>query len=263
VSPARRGHPPTERSGVPPRAVFFDLDDTLFDHTRTAREALRIVRADQPILQRPPFGALCREYGRLLEAIHPEVLAGRISIPLARRRRFEMLAEFCGTAISAEEAESISQRYRAEYQIARRAVPGARAILERLRGRAIVGIVTNNEVREQEEKLAFLGLRGLVDVLVVSEEVGASKPDPKIFRTALDRAGVSAGEAVMLGDSWTADVQGAHGVGIRPIWLNRFGAVNLDPSHVGEITSLTQSRRVERALGGPFRIASVGLAPVA
>jgi HAD superfamily hydrolase (TIGR01549 family) len=248
---------------VPPRAAFFDLDDTLFDHTRTAREALRVVRAEYPILQRRPFGEICREYGRLLEAIHPAVLAGRISIPTARRRRFESLARYCGARISAPKAESMSRRYRAEYQIARRAVPGAREILQRLRGRAIVGIVTNNELREQEEKLDFLGLRSLVDVLVVSEEVGASKPDPAIFRTALERAGVGAHEAVMLGDSWTADVLGADGVGIRPVWFNRFRSVNLDPSRIDEITSLTDTRRVERVLGGPFRNASVGLPPVA
>ena len=74
---------------------------------------------------------------------------------------------------------------------------------------------------EQEEKLRHCGLDRFVDVLVVSEEVGASKPGPEIFRVALERLECSADEAVMVGDSWAADIAGASRLGIRAVWFNR------------------------------------------
>ena len=49
-----------------------------------------------------------------------------------------------------------------------------------------------------------------------------SKPDPAIFAIALERLGVVAGDAVMIGDSWAADVEGAMASGVRAIWFNRF-----------------------------------------
>jgi hypothetical protein len=65
------------------------------------------------------------------------------------------------------------------------------------------------------------GMDHLVDVLVTSEEVGEAKPARAIFAAALERVGCEPGQTVMVGDSWAVDVVGAHGVGIRPIWLNR------------------------------------------
>jgi len=100
-----------------------------------------------------------------------------------------------------------------------------------------IGIVTNNRLAEQREKLRYLGLSALVDALITSEEVGVLKPDPRIYHVALARLGAQAAQTVMVGDNWQADVVGALAVGIRPLWLNRTGATRLLP-HVGELTSL-------------------------
>jgi putative hydrolase of the HAD superfamily len=58
--------------------------------------------------------------------------------------------------------------------------------------------------------------------MVTSREVGANKPEPAIFLAALERAGVSAPEAVYVGDQYQTDVLGARGVGIKPILIDRF-----------------------------------------
>jgi HAD superfamily hydrolase (TIGR01549 family) len=242
---------PRAAPGVLPSAVFFDLDDTLFDHILTARAALRVLRAEEAMFRRRPLAEICAEYSRLLEAVQADVLAGRTTIDAARAARFVRLAEFCGRTVEPAVAAELSRRYRAQYQLARRPVPGAQRLLERLRGRTKIGIITNNQLAEQEEKLAFLGLRHLVDVLVVSEEVGAAKPDARIFRAALDRAGATADDAVMLGDTWATDIVGARSVGLRAIWFNRFGSPHPEPGHVPELTSLRDFRQVERMLAVP------------
>ena len=233
-----------------PAVVLLDLDDTLFDHSYTARAALAAVRRDSGALRGRSLNQVWEEYLVLLDAIHPDVLAGRISLEDARRERFRRLAVFCGADLSPAEARDLSQLYRAAYQNERRAVPGARALLERLHGRTTVAIVSNNRLREQDEKLAYLGLRGWIDVLVVSEEVGVPKPDPRIFEVALERAGAAAADAVMFGDSWTSDVLGARSAGVPAVWFNRFRLPNPEPGAVREVRSLRDPVRVERALSG-------------
>jgi HAD superfamily hydrolase (TIGR01549 family) len=118
---------------------------------------------------------------------------------------------------------ALTERYRAAYQQARRPVPGALELLGALRSRVTVGVVTNNVVIEQQGKLGHLGMTELIDVLVVSEEAGAKKPEPEIFRIALDRCAANPDQTVMLGDSWEIDVLGARSAGIRAVWLDRNG----------------------------------------
>jgi FMN phosphatase YigB (HAD superfamily) len=89
---------------------------------------------------------------------------------------------------------------------------------------AKIGIVSNNVLDEQQEKLLVCGLGQFVDELVVSGEVGVSKPDSLIFHTALNRLRVTPNETVMVGDSWIADIEGARAAGIRAIWFNPSGS---------------------------------------
>lgn len=234
-----------------PRTILFDLDDTIFDHALTSRAALRELRSAEPIFRGRSLIELWKEYGRLLEEAHPQVLAGRVSIDQARTERFRRLAEFCGGRITEPEALSLSRRYRSRYQNLRRAVPGAPELLQRLHGRAAIGIVTNNQVAEQDEKLAYLGIRDLVDFMVISEGVGVAKPDPRIFEIALERGRSTPEEAVMLGDSWASDVLGARAAGIRPVWFNRFRLPSPEPRSVREVSSLRPAPSVERVLAIP------------
>ena len=72
----------------------------------------------------------------------------------------------------------------------------------------------------------YLGRAGLdprLDFVVTAKEAGAGKPEPPIFRLALERAGVGASEAIYVGDQYDTDVVGARGVGIAPILIDRYG----------------------------------------
>jgi HAD superfamily hydrolase (TIGR01662 family) len=222
----------------PPRAVLFDLDDTLFDHARATRVALETLREADTALGRWSIDELDRRHRLILETWHQEVLAGRASIDEARIARFTELVAQAGGDGGASQAAALASRYRSVYEVAWYTVAGARPLLETLAGRGLrVAVVTNNLRKEQQLKLARCGLTSLVDALVTSEEVGVQKPDPRIFHTALDRVGVSAPDAIMVGDAWATDIEGARRAGIRPVWLNRFGEITPDPS-VSELRSL-------------------------
>ena len=65
-------------------------------------------------------------------------------------------------------------------------------------------------------------MKPYLDFIVTSTEAGADKPNPAIFRLALERAGVNSTEAVHVGDQYHLDIIGARGVGINTILLDRF-----------------------------------------
>jgi putative hydrolase of the HAD superfamily len=212
-----------------PRAVLFDLDDTLFDHHGGARAALEAVQACHACLTALPFPDLERAHAVALEELHQDVLAGRVALDDARRERFRRLLADAGGDATWEDADRAARAYRGRYLETRRAVAGAAALLQAVKARARVGIVSNNLLAEQQDKLKVCGLDTWVDVLVVSEEAGIAKPDPAIFRLALDRLQCAPAEAVMIGDSWPADVAGAGAAGIRAIWFNPAGLEPPDP----------------------------------
>jgi len=227
------------------------MDDTIIDHSLTCRRALARLRRAEPALQGPPLDVLWHDYTHLLESVQADVFAGRVSVQEARIERFRLLTRrYGGPGASPAECAELSHRYRATYQSLRRMVPGARAVLERLRGRTVIGVVTNNVVTEQEEKLDHFDLRRLIDFMVVSAGVGVSKPEPGIFRIALERADARPEEAVMVGDSWRSDIAGARGVGIRPVWFNRFHLPPPDPWPVPQVDSFRSPARLEALLAG-------------
>jgi membrane-associated phospholipid phosphatase/phosphoglycolate phosphatase-like HAD superfamily hydrolase len=108
------------------------------------------------------------------------------------------------------------------------AVAGAYEALEKLQQRYRVIVATNADDSGGPAVLAALsrvGLDGLVDDVLSSRDLGTRKPDPFFFRSALLRAGrggvpLPPEHAVMVGDSWVNDVDGARRAGLRTIWFN-------------------------------------------
>ena len=231
------------------RAVLFDLDDTLFDHRGTSRRALAAVRAATPAFQSWPLDEFERRHARMLEELHRGgVMQGSWSVDEAREERFRRLLSQSGIETGSEQAGEAARLYRRTYLAERRLVPGADALLRVLRRSVRLGIVSNNILAEQEDKLAYFNLRSVFDVLVVSAEEGVSKPEPGIFRVALARLGCPAEDAVMVGDTWAADILGAASVGMRAVWFNRRGEPVPDPSLAVEIRSLEPTEAVSRTI---------------
>ncbi len=219
------------------KAVLFDLDDTLFDHRHSCRCGLAAIQQKFHHLQEIPLDELERDYMELLNELHPMVLQGVLSLEKARVERFHRLFSQAGDNVSLTTARVSAECYQEAYRAARRPVPGAIPLLRGLRPIAQVAVISNNLLEEQREKLKCCGLLSFVDFLVVSEEVGAVKPEPAIFEEALKRLQCGAEGVVMVGDSWKDDILGAHGVGMRAVWLNRYGMPCPDQALTPEINS--------------------------
>ncbi|OCR01355.1 hydrolase [Oscillatoriales cyanobacterium USR001] len=101
--------------------------------------------------------------------------------------------------------------------------PDVKPTLERWQKQGIELAVLSNFDSRLYQVLKILDLADFFTSVTISTEVGAAKPDPKIFTTALQKYPFSAEESVHIGDSFKADYQGAKAVGIKAIWLNRDG----------------------------------------
>jgi REG-2-like HAD superfamily hydrolase len=111
--------------------------------------------------------------------------------------------------------------------------------LKKLKKRGlIVGLITSL-TKDMNLICGDLGLTPYLDFVVTSKEVGSDKPEPPIFLAALERAGVSASEAVYIGDQYETDVVGARGVGIKPVLIDRYDLM-LEVSGCPRIHSLTE-----------------------
>ena len=106
--------------------------------------------------------------------------------------------------------------------------PGVPEMLERLSGRYALGIIAN-QLSGLEERLRMFGILDYFQVVAGSGDVGAAKPDPLLFRFALDRAGCDARNAAMVGDRLDNDIIPAQRLGMRTLWVRQgYGALG-DP----------------------------------
>ena len=235
------------------RAVLFDLDDTLFDHAHATRAALTGLHAAERAFGAWTLDELVDRHSVILEDLHRRVLTGDLTVDEARIERFGRLLDEAGEPGAADRAVRLAGVYRTAYEAGWRAVPGALALLDEVRAAGLGAvIVTNNGVAEQRRKLERCGIGALVDGMVTSEEAGVSKPAREIFDEALRVADAGPESAVMFGDAWPTDIEGALGADIRPVWFNRRGLPRPDEK-VAQIDRLDPVRGVLGLLRGPAR----------
>ena len=147
--------------------------------------------------------------------------------------------------------DHLADRRRSGHVLWSEPVPGARVVIDRLRGAGIAVVVVTNSDGHGEENLRASGFAGIP--VIDSTVVGAAKPDPRIFEIALARAGellradVSPAEAFHVGDALSTDIAGAHAAGIAPIHLDPHRACRAtDHRHVRTLAGV--SRHIAPAL---------------
>ncbi|MHC4646673.1 MAG: HAD family hydrolase [Planctomycetota bacterium] len=118
-------------------------------------------------------------------------------------------------------AAFLSERFQEERRSRHVVYCDVEPALKKLRGTYKLALLTDGASDLQREKLRGCGLEGHFDVIVISGEVGVGKPQRRIFTLVLDELGVGTEKAVMVGDSLSRDIAGAHNAGLKGIWINR------------------------------------------
>ncbi len=225
------------------RAVLFDLDDTLFDHKNSRLKGLEALHNRFSKLKAVPLKELEEEHERLLSADYCQVLDGKISIDAGTTQRITRLFAMYGINLSVEEEKTAVDLYKEEYLKNRQPVPGSKELLTTLMNYAKLGVVTNGLVEPQMEKLQACKIDKLIDYVIISEAVGYQKPNKELFEAALEKVNVKPCDAVYVGDSWECDIMPAVAVGMKAVWLNRYGLENPDPKVAREINGFVDAEK--------------------
>lgn len=215
------------------RVVLFDLDDTLFAHSRAVATGVAAYRAAHggALAAADDAVELARWYA-LEEHHYHRYLAGEVDYREQRRHRARGFVEPFGIDLSNDtDADDWFGRYIAEYQRAwvlfDDAIPALDALEAAIPG-VRFGIVTNAELPFQKQKLDATGLASRIELTIASGTVGVAKPHPRIFRYACERFGVDPGDAAYVGDRLETDAIGAARAGLTGVWLDRRGAATDD-----------------------------------
>ncbi len=201
------------------RTIFFDLDNTLFDHTTSEQMALREVVAAFPhAFQRVTAEKVLSVYHEVNSRLWQQLAAGEIDGETLKLRRFELLFERLGVNTIAPALAA--QRYLDAYKRQKYYLPGADEIIAYLAPDYTLGVLSNGFSDLQERKLTRLKAASHLRYRVYSGDVGALKPSRLIFEAAQKQAACKPEELVYVGDSYESDIIGAKDAGWQAIWFN-------------------------------------------
>lgn len=220
--------------------LLFDADGTLFDFDRAAAATL----ADT---FRGLVGHFEPHYHQVYERINLQIWrdyeAGRVTQDQLRTQRFESL--FAEVGVEAD-PEAFSSSYLKNLSSHTDLLADAEDVVRQLAQKTNLMIITNGLKEVQRPRFAAASISRYFEDFVISEEVGAAKPDPKIFDEAFARMGNPAkSEVLIIGDSLTSDIKGGNNYGIDTCWFNPASRardhqveISYEIAHLSELLSL-------------------------
>lgn len=194
--------------------ILFDADETLF--TFDAFGGLQRMFLDYSVT----FTAEdFQDYQAINKPLWVDYQNGAISALQLQHQRFEGWSE--RLSVPACDLNAAFLNAMAEICVP---LPGAVSLLNALKDKVKIGIITNGFTALQQIRLERTGLRDYFDLLVISEQVGVAKPDRKIFDYTFEQMGQPPRDRVlMVGDTAESDILGGMNAGIATCWLNAHG----------------------------------------
>jgi len=192
-----------------PAAVLIDFYDTLV-HARPDGPFYRAVPTALGV-DRDLWLACYRKLGR----------AAMLGIVPDLTTRVWIACQNAGNPVDRDTVSAVVREHVASFYSGVRLDQHAVRALDTLRTAGLRLAVVSNAASASGQLLDVLGLRARVDTVVMSFSLGVLKPDPRIYRTALDALGVSPADAVFVGDGGDCELLGARRLGLRTVLIDR------------------------------------------
>lgn len=195
------------------KAVIFDLDETLTDRRATIELFIqRLIDRYFPDSDEPTLHQIAELFK---EADHNGYRD--------KKEVYRMLVQGLHW-VNPPTADEYLSFFREQVPLCIQPMDQLHPVLRYLYSKGLkLGIITNGTVQVQEGKIHQLGIREYFDSIVISEEAGVKKPDPRIYRKALDQLKVISSEVWFIGDHPLNDIVGAAKCGMKAIWCTRDG----------------------------------------
>lgn len=202
------------------KTVFVDLDDTIWDTYANGRESMEEVYRDYRFDRFfPNFNTYYQIYYPNNIRLWKEYREGKISKDeLIVERLYYPLKPYL--SFDKDFLLSLNKDFLNRTTFKTKLLPHAMEALEYLYPKYKLYILSNGFMEVQYKKIDNSGLSKYFSDIILSESVGVHKPHIDIFNKALEIAGATPRESIMLGDSWDADIEGAKKAGIDQIWLD-------------------------------------------
>lgn len=199
-------------------SIFFDLDRTLWDFDGSALLAFQDIFISYGLKEKSIDSAeqLYEVYSLHNEALWKKYRVGEITKEKLRGLRFYLTLDEFGID-DKDLAESIGEDYLLMIAHKVSLFPNAIEILEYLKPKYHLFLITNGFMEVQTTKLKVSGLGDYFEVVVTSEEAGYKKPDRRIFDYALEKSGADTASSLMIGDDPEVDILGAKNIGMDQV----------------------------------------------
>jgi len=196
------------------KTIFFDIDDTLVNH-KLANEAA-ISWAHKAFFPSKDLTEFISLWKQTSQKYWQQFEDGLITIDQQRIKRFQDIWLYFNQDIPEESAFKLYQNFLIHYEENWQLFDHASSVLTTLTKRKIpLGIITNGSETQQYKKLTNTGIIDFFTrpLIVISEALGISKPNPKIFKHAQKQARVKPTEILYIGDKIDADMEIPHQLG--------------------------------------------------
>ena len=224
--------------------IFIDLDDTIYDFAAASREsfeeAYTLLGYERFFNSFNHFLSLYEPHNLELWALYGE---GKITKAQLNRDRYSYPLRMVGVD-DQELADTFCHEVLSRIPTKNKVIPGAIELLEYLYPKYNLYILSNGFKELQEHKMQTARLRKYFKKIVLSEDIGINKPNPELFIHALQVAGASTEESIMIGDMFDTDIVGAAGVEIDQIFYNRKGLENLPIKPTYTVRNLLQIKEI-------------------
>ena len=216
--------------------LFFDLDDTLLDFHKAEAWALRQALRRSGV---EPTDAIAARYSEINQSQWELLEERKITRQQVLVRRFQLLFQELGVDASCEETQECYENMLAK---GHDFMSGAQELLETLKRKYEMYLVSNGTAMVQDARLRDSGIEKYFKGIFISERVGVDKPQKEFFdRSFATIPAFDPGQAMIIGDSLTSDIQGGNNAGIRTCWYNPKHKPRRDDIHVDyEIAELME-----------------------
>jgi len=201
--------------------LFFDLDHTLWDFDRNSRESIFELYEAYGLAERGIASA--EEFNRHFITINKRLWSdfdnNRLTHAEIRQRRFPLVLEALGCADHSI-CDDLNEAYLQRLPRKAHLIESALEVLDHLRGRYRMHIITNGFDEIQTLKMQSAGLTDYFEHVITNNKANAKKPDPRIFAFACQATGAPLEGSLMIGDNYEADVRGAQNAGMDVVYYN-------------------------------------------